>query len=179
MNYVTHIRETISQADVNKRIIIGWMKWKEVSRVMCYRKMPVELKDKAFKTIIRPAMTAVSECWAVKKKDENKLNSAEMRMLRWALGKTRLDHIRNEDIRKEAHLKHVVVRRQKPIFGVMCAISGNSRFFAFFTGSWYVDEIWPGWEVAIGLAFSESKMAANLQHTVYLDVPFVLDIVEW
>ena len=91
-----------SQADVNNRIRIGWMKWKKVSRVMCDRKMPVKLKDKDFKTIIRPAMTYGSECWAVKKKDENKLNSAEMRMLRWARGKTRLDHIRKEDIRKEA-----------------------------------------------------------------------------
>ena len=60
MNYVTHITETISPANVNNRIIIEWMQWKEVSGVMCDRKMPVELKDKAFKT--------------VKKKDENKLN---------------------------------------------------------------------------------------------------------
>ena len=75
--------------------------------MMCDRKMPVELKDKIFQTIIRPAMTYGSECWAVKKKDENKLNSAGMRMLRWARGKTRLDHIRNEDIRKEAHVKPV------------------------------------------------------------------------
>ena len=52
-------------------------------------------------------MTNGSECWAVKKKDENKLNSAEMRMLRWARGKTRLDHIRNEDIRKETHIQPV------------------------------------------------------------------------
>ena len=96
-----------SQADVTNRIIIGWMKWKEVFGVMCDRNMPVKLKDKVFKTIIRPAMTYGSECWVVKKKDENKLNSAEMRMLRWARGKTRLDHIRNEDIRKEAHLKPV------------------------------------------------------------------------
>ena len=28
-------------------------------------------------------------------------------MLRWARGKTRLDHIRNEDTRKEAHVKPV------------------------------------------------------------------------
>ena len=81
---------------------VGWMKWKEVSGVMCDRKMPVELKDKVCKTIIGPAMTYGSECWAVKKKDENKLNSAEMGMLRWARGKTRLDHIR-----KEAHVKPV------------------------------------------------------------------------
>ena len=72
----------------------------------CDRKMPVKLKDKVFKTIIRPAMTYGSECWAVKK-NENKLNSAEMRMLRWARGKTRLDHIRNEEIRKEADVKPV------------------------------------------------------------------------
>ena len=75
--------------------------------MMCDRKMLVKLKDNVFKTIIRPAMTYSSECWTVKKKDENKLNSAEMRMLRWARGKTRLDHIRNEDTRKEADVKPV------------------------------------------------------------------------
>ena len=101
-----------SQADVNNRIRIGWMKWKEVSGVMCDRKMPVELKDNVFKTISRPAMTYGSECWAVKKKDESKLNSAEMRMLRWARGKIRLDHIRNEYIRKEAHVKPVETLRE-------------------------------------------------------------------
>ena len=89
-----------SQADVNNKIRSEWLKWKEVSGVMWDRKMPVELKDKVFKTIIRPAMTYCLECWAVKKKDENKLNSAEMRMFRWARGNTRLDHIRNEDIRR-------------------------------------------------------------------------------
>ena len=83
------------------------MKWKEVYGVMCDRQMPVELKDKVFETIIRPAMTYDSEHWAVKKKDESKLNSAETRMLRWARGNTRLDHIRNDDIRKEAHIKRM------------------------------------------------------------------------
>ena len=78
-----------SQADDNNRIRVGWMKWKEVSGVMCDRKMPVESKDKVFKSIIRPAKTQGSECWAVKKNDENKLNSAEIRMLGWARGETR------------------------------------------------------------------------------------------
>ena len=43
----------------------------------------------------------------IKNKDGNKLNSAEMRMLGWARGNIRLDYIRNEDIRKEAHVKPV------------------------------------------------------------------------
>ena len=75
--------------------------------MMCDRKMPVELKDKVFTTIIRPAMTYGSECWVVKKTDENRVNSAEMTMLRWARGTIRLDNIRNEDIRKEAYVKPV------------------------------------------------------------------------
>ena len=31
-----------SQADVTNRIIIRWMKWKEVSGVMCDKRMPVQ-----------------------------------------------------------------------------------------------------------------------------------------
>ena len=85
--------------------------------VVCDRMMPVALKDKVFKTIIRSAMTYGSECLAVKKKDGSKRNLAEMRMLRWARGKTRLDHIRNEDIRKEAHIKPVETFLENKWFG--------------------------------------------------------------
>ena len=46
--------------------------------------MSVELKDKVFKTIIRPVMAYCAECWAFKMEDERKLHSDEMRMLRWA-----------------------------------------------------------------------------------------------
>ena len=51
----------------------------------------MELIRKVFKTITRPSsMTYGLECWGVKKTDENKLNSAEMRMLRWERGE---DHV--------------------------------------------------------------------------------------
>ncbi len=55
-------------------------------------------------TAIKPAMVYGAECWAVKKKEERKLHTTEMRMLRWPRGKTRLDHVRNVDICKEAHV---------------------------------------------------------------------------
>ena len=42
----------------------------------------------------QPTMTYEAECWAVRKKDENRLHVAEMRMLRWIRGKTRKDHVR-------------------------------------------------------------------------------------
>ena len=41
-----------------------------------------------------------TECWAVKNQHENKLCVAEMMMLRWIYSKTRLDKIRNDNIRE-------------------------------------------------------------------------------
>ena len=40
-----------------------------------------------------------AETWAVKKAQEKKLDVAEMRMLRWMGGVTKLDRIRNKRIR--------------------------------------------------------------------------------
>ena len=40
-----------------------------------------------------------AETWAMKKSQEKKLDVAEMRMLRWMSGVTKLDRIRNERIR--------------------------------------------------------------------------------
>ena len=62
-------------------------------------------------------------------------------------------------------MEHMLVRRQKPIFGLKCAISGNNNVFACFDSSWYIDKILPGWELAIVLAFSESKMAVRMGDT--------------
>ena len=53
------------------------------------KKVPIKLKDKLYKTVIKPTMTYGAECWAVRKKDENRLHVAEMMMLRWIRGKTR------------------------------------------------------------------------------------------
>ena len=52
----------------------------------------------------KQAMVYGTECWAVKKKEERKLHTIGMRMLRLARGKTGLDHVRNVDIWKEAHM---------------------------------------------------------------------------
>ncbi|XP_061704210.1 uncharacterized protein LOC133515655 [Cydia pomonella] len=65
-------------ADIIHRINTGWMKWKELSGVLCDNRMPVHMKGKLYKAAVRPA----TECWPLKKKQEDKLHTAEMRMLR-------------------------------------------------------------------------------------------------
>ena len=61
--------------------------------------MKVKIKGKVYKTIVRPAMVYGAETWAVKKAHEKKMEVAEMKMLRWMSGVTRLDKIRNEKIK--------------------------------------------------------------------------------
>ena len=55
----------------------------------------MKLKSKLYKTVVRPAMVYGSECWALYKKEEQRLHTTEMKMLRWSQGKTRKDRIKN------------------------------------------------------------------------------------
>ena len=87
-----------AEKDVNNKVKIAWSKWMETTGVMCDRNIPTKLKDKVYKTAIKLAMVYDAECLAVRKKEWRKLHTTEMRMLRWARGNTRLDHVRNVDI---------------------------------------------------------------------------------
>ena len=82
------------------RIQSGWTNWKRVSGILCDRRISLRVKGKVYKTVVRPAMMMYgAETWEVKKAQEKKLDVAEMRMLRWMSGVTKLDRIRNERIR--------------------------------------------------------------------------------
>jgi len=85
--------------DINQRIRVGWLKWKHDTGVLHDKRMPVGLKGKVYRTIVRPAMLYGSECWALKKTQIQRLLVAEMKMIRWICGYMKLDKIRNEVIR--------------------------------------------------------------------------------
>ncbi|XP_070019562.1 uncharacterized protein [Nicotiana sylvestris] len=63
--------------------------------------MPPKLKGQFYTTVVRPTILYGDECWLVKNSHIQKMNVAEMRVLRWMYGHTRLDKIRNEDIREK------------------------------------------------------------------------------
>ncbi|KAL6494802.1 hypothetical protein OROGR_031602 [Orobanche gracilis] len=87
--------------DVAHRIKAGWLKWKSATGVLCDPDMPHRLKGKFYRTPIRPALLYGTECWAVKQCHVQKMNVAEMRMLRWMCGHTKKDRLRNEVIREK------------------------------------------------------------------------------
>ena len=71
------------EGEIKCRIQSGWKNWREMSGVLCDRKVPIKLKGKVYKTAVRPAMLYGIETLPVKKANENRLNVAEMKMLQW------------------------------------------------------------------------------------------------
>ena len=70
-----------------------------MSGVLCDRRMPVKLKGKVYKTVVRPAMMYGMEATPIKKVNEKRMNVAEMKMLRWMSGVTKRNRIPNTRIR--------------------------------------------------------------------------------
>ncbi|XP_070029668.1 uncharacterized protein [Nicotiana sylvestris] len=85
--------------DVTHRIGGSWMKRKLASNILRDKKVPPKLKGKFYRVVVRPTMLYGAKCWPVKIAHVQKMKVAEMRMLRWMCGHTRLDKIRNEVIR--------------------------------------------------------------------------------
>jgi hypothetical protein len=87
--------------DISHRIRAGWIKWRQTSGIFCDKKVSNKLKDKFYRTTIRPVMIYDAECWTTKRQHVQKMSVAEMWMLRWICGHTRKDRIRNDDIRNK------------------------------------------------------------------------------
>ena len=87
------------EKEVTRRIQAGWNNWREVSGVLCDRRMPVKLKVKVYETVVQPAMMYGMEATPIKKVNEKRMNVAEMKVLRWMSGVTGRDRIHNTRIR--------------------------------------------------------------------------------
>ncbi|KAK3552176.1 hypothetical protein QTP86_005104 [Hemibagrus guttatus] len=90
--------------EVKKRVQAGWNGWRKVSGVLCDRKISARIKGKVYRTVVRPAMLYGLETVSLRKRQESELEVAELKMLKFSLGVTRLDRIRNEYIRGTAHV---------------------------------------------------------------------------
>ena len=97
------------EKEVQSRVNASWLKWKEVKPIITDKRIPMRLKAKVYTTVVRPVLIYGSECWGLKKKDQRKLLTTEMSMLRKMLGVTLRDKIRNEEVRRRTTVMTSVV----------------------------------------------------------------------
>ena len=88
-----------SNSDVNHRIQAGWLKWRSATRVLCDRNIPLWLKEKFYRTAIRPFLLYDTEYWSIKIYQAQKMSVVEMHMHHWMCGEKIREKMRNEDFR--------------------------------------------------------------------------------
>ena len=84
--------------EVKKRVQAGWNGWRKVSGVICDRRLPARVKGKVYSSVVKPTMVYGLETMAVTKKQVEEMEVAEIKMLRFAMGVTRKDKIKNQHI---------------------------------------------------------------------------------
>ena len=95
------------QKEVKKRIQAGRNGWRKISGIMCDRKLSAKVKGRIYKVAVRPALMFGLETTTLSKRQVADLEVAELKILRFALGVTRKDKIRNEHIRGTAKVKRL------------------------------------------------------------------------
>ena len=85
--------------DVNRRVSKAWSKWRELSGVICDKKIPTKVKLHAW---------------------QQHVATTETRLVRWAMWVSLLEHRRNKEILEEAKVKPIATvmgRRRLECFG--------------------------------------------------------------
>ena len=82
------------EEEVRRRIQAGWISRREVSGVLCNKKLSAKVKNKIYKSIFRLTILYGMETVAVMERQMGKMELAELKMVRCALGMTKKDKIR-------------------------------------------------------------------------------------
>ena len=85
------------EREVKKRVQAGWNRWRKVWGAIYDRRLPARVKGKEYS--LEVAMMYGLDTVAVTKKQVKEMEVAEIKMLRFAMGVTRKDKIRNKYIR--------------------------------------------------------------------------------
>ena len=101
------------EREVKKRVQAGCNGWRKVSGVICDRRLPARVKGKVYSSVVRPAMVYRLETVAVTKKQVEEMEVAEIKMLKFAMGVTKKDKIRNEYIRGTVKVERLGIKMRE------------------------------------------------------------------
>ena len=101
------------EKEVKKRVQAEWNGWRRVSGVISSMRLPAREKGKMYSSVVRPAMVYGLETVAVTKKQVEEMEVTEMKMLRFTMGVTRKDKIRNEHIRSTLKVQRLGMKMRE------------------------------------------------------------------
>ena len=98
-------REGGCKDDVKTRCLKASQVFYERSPILGHKEITMTTKTQIIKAVFTPTLLYQSENWSLTSKERHMLTTTEMRCLRKAAGKTRMDKIRNEEIRRRVNMQ--------------------------------------------------------------------------
>ena len=99
------VREGGCKEDVKTRCLKAAQVFYQLSPRLGHKEISLTAKTQIIKAAFTPTLLYQSENWTVTSKERQMLTTTEMRCLRKAAGKTRMDKIRNEEIRRRVNMQ--------------------------------------------------------------------------
>ena len=89
----------------------GYRAWRALQSVLSNRGLGIKAKKCLYELVIVPMALYEAEAWGMRSPDRRKVNVLEMKCLR-SLGVSRLDRVRNEEVRRRAGIESELASRR-------------------------------------------------------------------
>ena len=99
------VREGGCKENVKTRCLKASQVYYQLSPILEHKEITMTTKTQIIKAVFTPTLLYQSENWTLTSKERQMLTTTEMRCLRKAAGKTRMDKIRNEEIRRRVNMQ--------------------------------------------------------------------------
>ena len=99
------------ERDVVHRMNEGYRAWGALRSVLNNRGLGIKAKKCLYEGVIVPTALYGAEAWGMRSAERRKVNVLEMKCLRSLVGVSRMDRVRNEDVRRRAGIEKELASR--------------------------------------------------------------------
>ena len=99
------------ERDVVQRMNEGYRAWRGLKCVLSNRGLGIKAKKCLYERIIVPTALYGAEAWGMRSDERRKVNVHEMKCLRSLVGVSRMDRVRNQEVRRIAGIERELASR--------------------------------------------------------------------
>ena len=99
------------ERDVVHRMNEGYRAWGVLKSVLSNRGLGIKAKKYLYEGVIVPTALNGAEAWGMRSAERRKVNVLEMKCLRSFVGVSRMDRVRNEEVRWRAEIERELASR--------------------------------------------------------------------
>ena len=99
------------ERDVVHRMNEGYRAWGALKSVLSNRGLRIKAKKCLYEGVIVPTALYGAEAWGMRSAERRKGNVLEMKCLRSLVGVSRMDRVRNEEVRRRARIERELASR--------------------------------------------------------------------